>query len=265
MEGKNPHDLITEDNVKSALKLQCGTHAKLTSWEIKDFTSPGDNYVAFVTSVLVDYSMDSKKEKTSFIVKLSSTGGLATIYDLTENVFKKESSFYTKIVPELNRELTIASQPNLKVPKCFYYNLEKNKEIIFLEDLRNRQFKLANRKKGLNFAHVNLVMEELGRLHASSELLKGTFTKVDLINKFSSLEDNLYEKGNLRKGIMKGILENIGADTASLIEEVDCYKEIAERLKLIDFFEIMEKMIITEPPFEVIAHGDCWTNNILFR
>ena len=51
----DPHELVTEEGVKAALKSRYGSDADLVTWEVHDFTSKGDNYLSFVTSVLVKY------------------------------------------------------------------------------------------------------------------------------------------------------------------------------------------------------------------
>ncbi|KAK7078256.1 hypothetical protein SK128_027802 [Halocaridina rubra] len=50
-------------------------------------------------------------------------------------------------------------------------NVEPQREIIIMEDLRQHGFKMYDRRKGMDNAHTVLVMEELARLHAASLLL----------------------------------------------------------------------------------------------
>lgn len=63
----------------------------------------------------------------------------------------------------------------INFPKCFYASLEKGKEIIFLEDLRNSGYKMLDHNRDLNKAYANLVMRELTRLHAASLLLQNKY------------------------------------------------------------------------------------------
>ncbi|KAL7648267.1 UNVERIFIED_CONTAM: hypothetical protein RMT77_000173 [Armadillidium vulgare] len=62
------------------------------------------------------------------------------------------------------------SEPPLKVPKLFGRNVERGKEAFLMENLRAQGFSMHDRMKGMDFNHAELVLEELGRYHASSLL-----------------------------------------------------------------------------------------------
>ena len=65
------HNLIKEEYIQAALLKSKGPEARLTSFEIKDFTSKGDGFMCFVTSVEVHYSLEDQRSTTSFVVKLN--------------------------------------------------------------------------------------------------------------------------------------------------------------------------------------------------
>lgn len=264
-EKKEPHDLITEEGVKTALKNQCGNDADLLTWKIHDFTQRGDNYASVVSSVLVAYTKNSKRQWTSFIVKISPCGGMMAMNDGIANMFRKESHFYSKIIPALNKELIAAGQPGLKVPKCYHFNLNKDEEIIFLEDLRDEGFKMTDKKKGLDAAHLNLVLQELGRMHAASILLKGTKSREQLLAEYPCLKEEFLNEEQSKTEMMRGFAKGVTEGGSHLIEDIDGYKEVAKIISGFDFWEIILKQMESTPPFEVICHGDCWVNNVLFK
>ena len=51
-------------------------------------------------------------------------------------------------------------------------SLELGKEVIMLEDLRARHFKMFDRRLGIDVPHAHLVLKELGRLHAGSLVME---------------------------------------------------------------------------------------------
>ena len=51
--SNNSYDFLTKDLINSALEKQFGNNAQLTSYEVKDFTKPGDNFASAVTSIKV--------------------------------------------------------------------------------------------------------------------------------------------------------------------------------------------------------------------
>lgn len=256
------HNLITEEAVKEALKAHKGGEARLTSWQIKDFTSKGDNYASVVSSVELDFDLNGNDESITYIVKINPCHGMESFEEMTHTVFLKEAEFYIKLLPQLNGVLREHELSPLAVPECHYGTLEKKKELIFLEDLRPRGFKMFDRRKGLDVAHASLVLKELARLHAASLLLQKKdpeYSKDTLLHRGWI---NMTEDGSAIIKMLEGVM-----DTGILImKKVGGYESSvtwAESTKS-KLREIFEKQM--EPcKHQVICHGDAWNNNLLFK
>ena len=91
--------------------------------------------------------------------------------ELTKSVFEKEVGFYKEIIPLLNQNFEILHERPLRVPKYFYSVTKEKGQVIFLEDMRKKGFKMVDRKIGMDRNHTMLVMKELARLHAISVVL----------------------------------------------------------------------------------------------
>ncbi|XP_066937084.1 uncharacterized protein [Macrobrachium rosenbergii] len=261
-----PQSLITEGYVREALKADKGSEALLKSWKVVDFTKRGDNYACAVTSVEVKYTESGVEHEVSYIVKLNSCRAGQGVPDFSPVIFSKEGRFYQEVVPVLNEMLISAGQEALRVPKCFFVSLESGKEQLYLEDLRARDFKMFDRRKGMDYDHASLVLSELARLHSASYLLlkklkegESLSTKFDFISDeylFSSDLATVYEtfmKTNVDTGIK--MLETIGGYESS-IEWLRNFKE-----------EVPEICSVgtQSKKYTSICHGDCWNNNVLFR
>lgn len=256
------HSLITEEAVKEALKAHKGGEARLTSWQIKDFTSKGDNYASVVSSVEVEFNLNGNDERISYIVKINPCHGMQNFEEMTHTIFLKEAEFYIKVLPQLNEVLQEHNLSPLAMPECHYGTLEKKKELIFLEDLRPRGFKMFDRRKGLDVAHASLVLRELAKLHAASLLLQKKdpeYFKDTLLHKgwINMTEDGL--------GILK-MFEGVVDTGILMLKKVGGYESCitwAESTKS-KLQEIFEKQL--EPcKYQVICHGDAWNNNLLFK
>ena len=264
-ESKISKSLVTEDGVRNALKAKFGEDAELNSWEIVDFTKKGDNYMCDVSSVVVNYTKSLEKRTSSFVVKLSHNEGLLAVNDTSADIFMKEGGFYTNIVPELDKILISSGQPELKVPKCYNLNLRKGNEIIFFEDLRNNGFKMTDRKKGLDEQHLNLFLKELGRFHAASILLQDSKSKKELIEQYPCLEELFFNEKLIDDASTIQFTSSLTENASKILEQIEGYEQIAEEIKQIDYLgEVISELKSTRP-FEVISHGDCWTNNVLFK
>lgn len=262
-----PQDVITDEDVQKALTTDKGTKAILSSWSVEDFTKPGDNYANIVTSVKVKFTLDGREENVSYVVKINSQYEfLKLTEDFSYNIFRKEAGFYTDIAPALTTELRAASMDELRVPKCFHVNMETDRERIFLEDLRSRGFKLGDRKNGLDVAHVNLVIHELAKLHGASVLLLDKIQE-KLNDQYSYLTyDSVYDAENLLQFLSKILMDNMST-AEEMLQVVGGYDLartwISENKN--STLNVMRRQYSRDTPFRVICHGDCWTNNLLFK
>lgn len=256
------HSLITEEAVKEALKAHKGGEARLTSWQIKDFTSKGDNYASVVSSVELDFDLNGNDESITYIVKINPCHGMESFEEMTHTIFLKEAEFYIKLLPQLNGVLREHELSPLAVPECHYGTLEKKKELIFLEDLRPRGFKMFDRRKGLDVAHASLVLKELARLHAASLLLQKKdpeYSKDTLLHRgWINMTDDGFGMLQVLEGVMDtGImmLKKVGGYESSITWAESTKSKLRE---------IFEKQ--REPcKHQVICHGDAWNNNLLFK
>ncbi|XP_027221638.2 uncharacterized protein [Penaeus vannamei] len=262
---KSPHSLIQEEQVRAALRADKGPDARLTSWGVKDFTKKGDNYACTVTSIEVRYSLSGaeEEEEVTYVAKLNPCRQMGTMNSFTTVVFEKEAGFYKEIAPLLEKELKSIGEKPLKFAKCFGLFTQKDSEVIILEDLRPGGFKMFDRHKGMDKDHVTLVVKELGRLHAASKLLLDKIPyKLEekfpfMAKDFTSFNENKFQD----------IFQWYCINAAEMTERIGGYESVVAWLREMapKCNEIFEEQTKSNPPFEVICHGDCWNNNVLFK
>ncbi|XP_076066181.1 uncharacterized protein LOC143039817 [Oratosquilla oratoria] len=271
--GKQPahHKLITEDLVRNCLRADKGQGAVLQSFEVRDFTKKGDNYMTIVTSVFVQYRKDEKDHSISYVVKLNPQRAMAALNNALELIFTKETGFYKEISPALNKQLELTGQPGLRVAHSPYARTKKGEEAVIMEDLRGRGFKMVDRLEGLDDKHCLLVIKELARFHAASLLYKEK-EDPDILGKFPFLFEP-WMKADLTPQ-EKQDEETFGKFTSSNIDAViqiathlGKYEKVIDYLRKlnVDCLQTYKAALAPKEPFGVITHGDCWSNNILFR
>ncbi|ROT71080.1 hypothetical protein C7M84_010599 [Penaeus vannamei] len=177
----------------------------------------------------------------------------------------KKGDNYATLVARVISQLQEAGQSPLRVPRCFHTSLEEFQEVIFLEDLRPKGFKMFDRKKGMDVAHTKLVLEELARLHAASYLLKAKIPdlaekypvlNLDWLNYADDAGELMYKTLSTQMDIVKDMLNKVGGYEVA----ENWLSRNRERV-----LEILGTNIERVPPFAVLCHGDCWNNNVLFR
>lgn len=270
LEIKNiaPQSLITADHIKRVLRTDKGSDALLKSWEVVDFTKPGDNYACVVTSVEVKYSLANGVDyKVSYIVKLTACRNRKGFPDFTPTLFAKEGGFYQEIVPALNVILKSAGREPLHFPKCFLVITEKGKEQMYFADLRAQGFKMFDVREGISMDHVTLVLEELARLHSASHVLKNKLSEGEAVTtKYDFLAKDFLNFTEDSKEKVIAVLHSKIDSGIEILEKIGGYNTAVRWLER--FKPEVSDVLTTgmqSKRFSAICHGDCWNNNLLFR
>ncbi|XP_055603186.1 uncharacterized protein LOC129751612 [Uranotaenia lowii] len=248
----------------------------IDSYEEGKGSGRGDNYTAALFRIALkghirqNSSESSKKlrwERTVICKRLPDCKIKREAFK-SEALFRNEVEFYNSIMPEFEafqRRLIGAGDGGRMifkaVPRCYL----AQDDLIMLEDLRVRYFSMPDRLAGLGLAQMKEVMIELAKFHAVSLAYKRQ--EPDKFNRLvSSISEGIFSKTNaewyknyydiLTKNAIQMVVQTIPGKTKYL-----------DKLKrfLSNCFGNMVELTGRESKLSVICHGDCWTNNILFK
>ncbi|CAL4086528.1 unnamed protein product, partial [Meganyctiphanes norvegica] len=255
--------LLKDFFIYEALWEDKGKDAQLISWQEKPFTKKGDNFSSYVTSILVNFTQGGVDDQVSYVAKMNPCRGNIGIFNADEEaqLFIKEGKFYLELLKDLNKLLIEHGEERLRFPKCFFANYEKEKQVIIFEDVRTRGFKMSDRMTSMDTKHASLVLKEMGRLHSASVLMKGKYSVDNLLTKYECLKENRTKEHTdlvLGRSFAKGA--DILAQMNGYDKGIKWVNENKDKL-----FDIITKSFACLPSFQVVCHGDCWTNNLLFR
>ncbi|KAG0720160.1 hypothetical protein GWK47_006935 [Chionoecetes opilio] len=263
-----PQSLVSEKLLRAALKADKGDDAEMVSWEVKDFTNKGDNYACVVTSGIVRYRQgDDKEREVTYVAKCNPLRNMAAFESFTKIVFMKEAQFYQKIVPLINTELEATGQEPLRLPTWYVNHLVEGKEIIVLKDMRPDGFKMFDRLKGMDVVHVSLVLQELARLHATSTIVQAKMSEpMEVTYDFLQKDYGDYS-GAAYERFFETVFASNMETVAKMAEKVGGYDTVVKWLNsnAAQGLDMVLGCLKKSPPFDVICHGDCWNNNILFK
>ncbi|KAB7499084.1 hypothetical protein Anas_05088, partial [Armadillidium nasatum] len=268
LSNNKSHELITDELVKNGLQKDKGKNAELLSWEVKDFTNKGDGYTSFVTSVTVKYRKEGIQGDTSYVLKLNPLRPPGPMTEFMSVMFPREKEILTDALEAMSKHLGKLGLDPIRTPRIFASCLEKEKEALLLENLRTQGFQMHDRRKGQDYHHALLVMEELGRFHASSLLLQESIAPKTFAEHFEYFEEPWFDINNETSKMMTVMLES------QAVSAIDCLNKFPKYEKCIKWLEankqnmgryFIEGFKSTKPPFEVLVHGDPHTNNMLFK
>lgn len=176
------------------------------------------------------------------------------------NVQNKEMTFYEKIIPELEGILSEIGEDGKTFPTVMAVYREL--DVIVLEDLREKNFVMAERLKGLDISHMELGLSGLAKIHAASMIL----SEKDK-NAFKGFEHGFYNRKTRAFDTMYESNLAVFAEEVSTWTDWEQSGYFASKLKAFQS-TVMENgckaFDYNEDDLNVFNHGDLWTNNILF-
>ncbi|XP_066909571.1 uncharacterized protein [Halyomorpha halys] len=145
---------------------------------------------------------------------------------------------------------------------CKFIHYDSHSASLVLEDLKVAGFGLASRQVGIDMEHGQLALRSLARFHAMGKVLdeRGLISKDDFhshpLMTNSRYVETLSYSG--LKSLREAIVEHWGPEWKSVASKLDIPVDV--------FYEKVKSCsMYTEEEFVCLNHGDCWTNNIMFK
>ncbi|XP_073980206.1 uncharacterized protein [Rhodnius prolixus] len=232
--------------------------ARIIEMDLKNATSEGDNYLSIIYQAKLSVILcNGMKSKLSVIIKKTHESK-KMLNALTIPVFKIEIKVYKEILRQFEVLMNEYQDYNEKswcqLIGCRSY------DTIVLEDLKVKNYVVADRKKMLDLNHSKLVLHSLGRFHALGYILiqKGLLQKEDLPPFYCDV-GHITVQRSFKGGLMmlSNVVEKYWTPEWLVLKEIGdrLYKEQNVVMgKLKKLFEPQENDFIT------LCHGDCWTS-----
>lgn len=256
---------ITKQLLSDALRSAFKTKSVEISKYFSEAAVPiGDSYASTLHRVLVSYSIDDKqhshennKSKTiSVLVKSQpSAGGSADAIQTAWKMYPNEIKMFADTLKKLHKVLG----PGESLSSRCLIATNNPRAVLVLEDLKPQGFKMAPRQNGIDLDHCKMAMKKIAILHAAS---------IIMIEKDPTTKDYYEGRGIYFENPL--VRTWIGKGLEAMIEAC---KKCPKNEKYVKKLEYLGEIIIDrglkagekDPnEFNVLNHGDCWTNNILF-
>ncbi|XP_018566820.1 uncharacterized protein LOC108907565 [Anoplophora glabripennis] len=230
---------------------------------IHDANKKGEGFLGDMVFVTLENKQSN--EVIDLVVKQAFTKQI--IRDMTpiRQVFMNEIYFYTQAWKHLNkfqRSIPMHLQFH-KVPKCFTSISEDGSEKLVLENLKFQKFEMHNKKIPLDKQHFELIFREYGKFHALSFAYKCLYPE-DYADLAKGIID-VYSYFMNMDGFTKSIDAIYDLVMDSLQPRIDDVVIEKFRPYFENHMELFRDSIDCNTKYSVITHGDCWSNNMMFK
>ncbi|GAB0087760.1 uncharacterized protein DMENIID0001_021050 [Sergentomyia squamirostris] len=204
----------------------------------------GDGFNGVVMRVVIVDEV--RKTELSLICKRFKRDPHDTDNFIFKNMFHRKIFTYCHVLPEfvaLQQERNIQEDEGFfSFPTCHFAQQNVDEAALIFEDLCASGYRMMPKRQCPDFDHAQLLMIQLGRLHALFFALRKH--RPHILQRFQGLDDICTKF--MRRKVMKPIVtRNCRLVQAVLRPEETMLSEKAE-------------------PWAVINHGDCWTNNLMY-
>ncbi|XP_017052849.1 uncharacterized protein LOC108096011 [Drosophila ficusphila] len=252
---------LKADLFEKLLKERFGSnYAGIKSFKPVAGLTPGENYSTIMLRLHFEVELnDHTIENVSFMLKTPHDFEMYREILKKVNMFVVERGVFLQVIPELEKMYQDAGLEVKFGAKA--YEIEAPDEYVLLQDLKPFGFKNVDRLEGLNMAHTKSVLKKLAQFHAASAnriLVKGPYTQNFLQPTYAdSMKENIEQ-----------VAETLGKYLLKCLPLYEGFEEYSEAVHKIHpkFVDLMYDMHTPKPEdFNALNHGDCWTNNIMFR
>ena len=256
----------SENEIRSWLEVALkDENFKDISVKIQGNSEKGDGYMGDIIFVSVEGTTDNQSSKKyDLVLKCSKKSKALRETSPVKEAFLNEILMYKEVLPyfiQYQKEKGVAAPFN-SVPKCYGSFTGKNMEIIVLENLKSNGYELWPRKEPLSRRHIDLIVTEYGKYHATSLALQ--HQRPTEFHKFVDSISDIMEIFAKTSDIQNLFATPIDESYDLLKDDLDDsilvrWKEFKTQIK-----SIFEDLVKESAGIRVILHGDCWNNNFMF-
>lgn len=220
-----------------------------------------ENYIANIFRVFIKGTGNENNNFSAIIKTLINT----TRQELFHELHKREVIAYEKVISRfIEMQNSIDDNLRLVLCECIYSSIKKSNEVMILKDMELDGFVTDNklaRYEDLTFDQVSSVLSELAKFHA----LSFVFEKKDrdaFDQTILGFEDILFQNNFLNKSKLRNYFYESYEMSVNLVSDFEVKKKLEEiRDNILEILQMYAKSGKTN----VMCHGDCWINNMLFK
>ncbi|XP_022218899.2 uncharacterized protein LOC111071718 [Drosophila obscura] len=254
---------LTHDYLEHALRSYYkDEQLKIVQLQINPALGPGENYGGVLTRARIHFTLskDPAQEQLQNLIVKTAIDDDELSKELMEpyDIFNREMNIYEEVLPKLNDLLKEIDDSEPLFPTAIYVDRERT--AIVFEDLSVAGYVMADRVRLLNVEHTHLILRKLAKMHATSAVLNerqsGCLESYDrgFFNRYTNSYSGYFVGGLLAAARWMSQVPKLADYGQKLFQLAPHYMDIGRKC-----------FAPTPGHVNVLAHGDVWTNNVMFK
>lgn len=247
------NESLFEDILKKEYK-----EYQVISFVVKDAVPKGENYASMIKRVSIGLKLtDSTETIKNYIIKSDKSSEFSSYVNGT--LYPKERLMFEKFIPRFESLFKETPEKAQFAPIC--YKTMDDIHTFILDDLQSKNFVHTKRQQGMDLQHAEATLAKLAQFHAASRCifeLEGPYPDI--------FDEGLYKEELVP--IYENMFQNIWPIIyKDMTKWTDC-KEYVDKLAIQKphmIHLLMESLTYDPSEFNVLNHGDLWSNNIMFQ
>ncbi|XP_063696921.1 uncharacterized protein LOC134827942 isoform X1 [Culicoides brevitarsis] len=227
------------------------------NFECKPAVAAGNNYASQLLRTTVKYKKDGKCCDKSLIIKTVVADEEMAKVMVESGIFKKELIMYDRILPKFQKLLkSIGDTEKLYSPAVF---VDYENSTIIFNDLKQEGYELGDRLNGCDVDHIRLLTRKIAKFHACSMILMENGEE-----DFADFQEQPLKEDTPFENFFFGMFD-------ACVEELktwpgyEKYVKKMEKLRETFMIKSREMFVKSKTLPNVLAHGDLWVNNMMFK
>ncbi|XP_017088776.2 uncharacterized protein [Drosophila bipectinata] len=242
--------------------------SKITNFRVKPAMAPGENYATLMLRIMIDVELNDKTTKqVSFMMKVPHDTPQMEQMLTMANFFNVENTVYIDILPKLEGLYKAKGLDITFAPKAFKLDSQKEPKLantVLMNDLGQDGFKNLNRLECLNFKQTKFVLKKIAQFHAASAMYVQVHGQFPDVFVSGMLGGNREAMMAFYEGMIASFRTSFMANLKNFDNGEDYREKLTKAFEQITLnFDHLTKVDPAE--FNVLNHGDCWMNNLLFK